>query len=159
MEFMFQENPNITYTPLMGQSLVSQITTPITVDALANLINSDWPISSVLGLSADRLTPAWLRGLLGSDEYNNRFRPFRCNHNVGNKRTDLTPKNDKRQRVRDKPRVKPCLANNVTTFASSYEGVTLSKPQLKQKSKTCGVGWSGRSAEMLYAQAQLPTYC
>jgi len=34
MGFMFQENPNITYTPLIGQSLVSQITTPITVDAL-----------------------------------------------------------------------------------------------------------------------------
>ena len=59
MGFMFQENPNITYTPLIGQSLVSQITTPITVDALANLINSDWPISSVLGLSADRLTPGY----------------------------------------------------------------------------------------------------
>jgi hypothetical protein len=56
---LFQENPVITYSPLTGQSLVSQISTPITVDSLANLINSDWPITSVLGLSVDRLTPGY----------------------------------------------------------------------------------------------------
>src|SRR5271165_3325299 len=56
---LFQENPVITYSPLTGQSLVSQISTPITVDSLANLINSDWPITSVLSLAADRLTPGY----------------------------------------------------------------------------------------------------
>jgi len=56
---LFQENPNITYTPLTGQSLVSQIATPITVDSLANLINSDWSITSVLSLAVDRLTPGY----------------------------------------------------------------------------------------------------
>lgn len=39
--------------------MVSQITTPITVDSLANLINSDLPITSVLTFAVDRLTPGF----------------------------------------------------------------------------------------------------
>jgi hypothetical protein len=51
------ESPVITYQPLQGQALVQQIATPVTVDTLANLYNSDWPISSILALAADRITP------------------------------------------------------------------------------------------------------
>jgi hypothetical protein len=53
----YQESPTIRYTPLFGQSLVSQLTTPISIGALANLINSGWDVSTVLDFACDRITP------------------------------------------------------------------------------------------------------
>jgi hypothetical protein len=53
----FQETPTIRYQPLQGQPLVEQISTPITVDTIGRLFDSQWPIGPVLGLVADRLTP------------------------------------------------------------------------------------------------------
>jgi hypothetical protein len=55
----YQEAPTIQYTPLIGQALVAQITRPLTPDNIANLINSDWPLVSVLTLVPDRITPGY----------------------------------------------------------------------------------------------------
>lgn len=54
----YQETPTIRYTPLLGQSLVAQLATPISVDSIAWLIDSSCPPSSVLNLSASRLAPS-----------------------------------------------------------------------------------------------------
>ncbi len=53
----YQDSPTIRYFPLLGQALVAQMTTPITVDSIVSLYDSDWHIGTVLDLAADRLTP------------------------------------------------------------------------------------------------------
>jgi hypothetical protein len=55
----YQEAPLITYQPLSGPALVSQISTPLTIDSLTNLFDSDWPIASLLTMGSDRLTPGY----------------------------------------------------------------------------------------------------
>ncbi len=55
----YQEIPTIQYQPLLGQALISQITTPIPVQSLVNLADSDWPVASLLSLSVDRITPSY----------------------------------------------------------------------------------------------------
>jgi hypothetical protein len=55
----YQEQPTVTYTPLQGAALVQQITTPITVDSLAQLFDSDWPIGIILPLVVDRISPSF----------------------------------------------------------------------------------------------------
>jgi hypothetical protein len=53
----YEEEPTIRYAPLVGQALVTQVSTPLSVDALSNMINSGWPISAVLDFACDRLVP------------------------------------------------------------------------------------------------------
>ncbi len=53
----YQESPTIRYLPLSGQPLIQQISTPISVLALVNLLNSDWPHLSVLDFALDKLAP------------------------------------------------------------------------------------------------------
>jgi hypothetical protein len=53
----YSETPTITYSQLTGQNLVSQVSTPLSVDALSNMINSGWPFLTVLDLALDRFTP------------------------------------------------------------------------------------------------------
>jgi hypothetical protein len=53
----YSEAPVIRYTPLLGQSLVAQLVTPISVDALEYLTESNWPPSPVFDLASSYLTP------------------------------------------------------------------------------------------------------
>jgi hypothetical protein len=53
----YSETPTIRLQPLQGQQLIQQVSSPITVDTLASLFNSDWPLASVFSLAVDRMTP------------------------------------------------------------------------------------------------------
>jgi hypothetical protein len=55
--FQYQESPTIRYLPLSGQPLIQQISTPISVVALVNLLNSDWPHLPILDFALDKLAP------------------------------------------------------------------------------------------------------
>jgi hypothetical protein len=57
---IYQESPTITYTPLTGQPLIAQLATPITVDFLAALPDSDWPITSVMTFAVNYAAPNYL---------------------------------------------------------------------------------------------------
>jgi hypothetical protein len=57
---IYQETPTITYTPLTGQPLIAQLSTPITVDFLATLPDSDWPITSVMTFAVNYAAPNYL---------------------------------------------------------------------------------------------------
>jgi hypothetical protein len=52
-----QESPTIRYQPLIGNALIQQISTPIVVGSIANLITSDWPFLPLLDLTTDSMTP------------------------------------------------------------------------------------------------------
>jgi hypothetical protein len=54
--FQYQENPTITYTPLSGQPLIAQLTTPISVDSLAQMPDSGWPVPSLFTLAVNYMT-------------------------------------------------------------------------------------------------------
>ena len=54
--FQYQENPTITYTPLSGQPLIAQLTTPISVDSLAQMPDSGWPVPSLFALAVNYMT-------------------------------------------------------------------------------------------------------
>jgi hypothetical protein len=53
----YQESPTIRYQPLLGQALISQVSTPLSVEALSDMISSGWPAQTVLDFALDRLTP------------------------------------------------------------------------------------------------------
>ena len=53
----YDESPTVRYQPLQGAALIAQISSPITVDTLAQLYNSDWPLGSILAFAVDRITP------------------------------------------------------------------------------------------------------
>jgi hypothetical protein len=53
----FQESPTIRFQPLTGAALIAQVASPITVDSLASLYDSDWPIGPLLDLATDRIAP------------------------------------------------------------------------------------------------------
>jgi len=55
----YQEAPTIQYNPLLGQALITQIATPITIDSITNLYDSDWLIAPLIALAVDRLTPGY----------------------------------------------------------------------------------------------------
>lgn len=55
----YQEAPTVRYLPLSGQPLIAQVSTPLTAEALANLVPSDWSLAAVLTLPIDRLTPGY----------------------------------------------------------------------------------------------------
>lgn len=52
----YTESPTIRYQPLLGQALVSQLATPVSIENLSNLINSGWQPYVVLGLVCERVT-------------------------------------------------------------------------------------------------------
>jgi hypothetical protein len=52
----YTEAPLVRYVPLVGQGLVAQMVSPLTVDAIESLINSNWPPVAVLDLTAVSLT-------------------------------------------------------------------------------------------------------
>ena len=56
----YQEAPTVRYIPLAGQALIAQVATPLSAEAIANLISSDWDLASVLTLGIDRVTPGYL---------------------------------------------------------------------------------------------------
>jgi hypothetical protein len=55
----YSESPLIRYQPLQGSALIQQIVMPITVDSIAYLFDSEWPLSSILAFTVDRLTPGY----------------------------------------------------------------------------------------------------
>jgi hypothetical protein len=52
----YSESPTIRYQPLLGQPLVAQMVTPVSVDALGLLYDSYWDIAPLLDFSAAYLT-------------------------------------------------------------------------------------------------------
>ncbi len=52
----YSDTPTIRYFPLVGQALVSQLVTPVSVDAIAQLAGSDWPVAPVFDLAVSSLT-------------------------------------------------------------------------------------------------------
>ncbi len=53
----YSESPLIRYIPLLGQSLVAQLVTPVSPDVLSSLYNSSWDVSPLLDFSTSYLTP------------------------------------------------------------------------------------------------------
>jgi hypothetical protein len=60
LSLQYQESPTVQYQPLSGAALIAQLATPITIESLGNLFNSDWPLASTLTFTVDRLTPGFL---------------------------------------------------------------------------------------------------
>jgi hypothetical protein len=56
----YQESPTVRYQPLQGQPLVQQIGSPITVDTIARLYDSEWRISVILSFALDRITQSFV---------------------------------------------------------------------------------------------------
>jgi hypothetical protein len=52
----YSETPTVRYLPLLGQPLVAQMVTPVSVDALGLLYDSFWPPASIIDFSAAYLT-------------------------------------------------------------------------------------------------------
>ncbi|MGO8865886.1 MAG: hypothetical protein ACLQME_05210 [Alphaproteobacteria bacterium] len=59
VNLQYSETPTIRYQPLLGQPLVAQLVTPISVDALALLYDSYWKVSPLLDLAAAYITPEY----------------------------------------------------------------------------------------------------
>jgi hypothetical protein len=59
LSLQYQESPTIQYQPLSGAALIAQLGTPITIESLGNLFNSDWHLASILTLAVDRITPGF----------------------------------------------------------------------------------------------------
>lgn len=55
----YVEAPTVRYQPLLGQSLVAQIQTPLTAEDFAKLLNAQWPLAAVLTLGTIGLTPGY----------------------------------------------------------------------------------------------------
>ena len=52
----YTETPIVHYTPLLGAALVAQLVTPVGVDVLEDLANSDWKLAPLLDLSTSYIT-------------------------------------------------------------------------------------------------------
>jgi hypothetical protein len=53
----YSETPTIRYQPLLGQALVAQLVTPVSVDALGLMYDSYWDLGPLLDFSSAYLTP------------------------------------------------------------------------------------------------------
>jgi outer membrane lipoprotein SlyB len=53
----YSESPLIRYQPLLGQSLVAQLATPVSPDVIWSLYDSNWGIAPILDLSTSYLVP------------------------------------------------------------------------------------------------------
>jgi hypothetical protein len=53
----YSESPLIRYTPLLGQSLVAQLVTPVSPDSIVFLFDSGWDIAPLIDFSTAYLTP------------------------------------------------------------------------------------------------------
>lgn len=58
----YSESPTIRYVPLSGQPLIAQLVTPLDAAKLPQLLNSNWPVSSVFDLAVQNF-------LLDHDEF------------------------------------------------------------------------------------------
>jgi hypothetical protein len=54
----YQENPTVTYTPLAGQALISQLATPFPLSTLSALLNQQWGVSPLLSFTLSSITPS-----------------------------------------------------------------------------------------------------
>ena len=65
------DQPSVTYTPVLGAALVTQISQPISVDSLAALYDSEWPIEPLLMFTASRFSdnPSKLEDLVDDLQY------------------------------------------------------------------------------------------
>src|SRR5579863_8779843 len=52
----YSETPTIRYQPILGQPLVAQLVTPVSVDALGLLYDSSWPAAPLLDFASAYLT-------------------------------------------------------------------------------------------------------
>ncbi|HEY3919280.1 MAG TPA: hypothetical protein VGL83_15935 [Stellaceae bacterium] len=52
----YSETPTIRYVPLLGQALVAQLVTPVSVDAMGLLYDSSWPTAPLLDFASAYLT-------------------------------------------------------------------------------------------------------
>lgn len=52
----YSETPTIRYQPLLGQALVAQLVTPVSVDALGLLYDSSWDVAALFDFSTAYLT-------------------------------------------------------------------------------------------------------
>lgn len=52
----YSETPTVRYQPLLGQALVAQLVTPVSVDALGLLYDSSWPAAPLLDMASAYLT-------------------------------------------------------------------------------------------------------
>lgn len=55
----YTEAPTIRYQPLQGAPLIAQLNSPISVDSLVYMFNSDWTLDTVLPLTVDRFTAGY----------------------------------------------------------------------------------------------------
>jgi hypothetical protein len=54
----YAENSTIRITPTLGQAEVSQLSTPLSVESLSNVIHSGFPLNTILDLGISKLTPS-----------------------------------------------------------------------------------------------------
>ena len=55
----YLEAPTVRYQPLQGNPLIAQLNSPITIDSLVYMFDSDWTLDTVLPLTVDRLAPGY----------------------------------------------------------------------------------------------------
>jgi hypothetical protein len=72
----YSETPTIRYQPLLGQALVAQLVTPVSIDALGLLYDSGWPAATLLDLASAYLT-------LDYDEFYSAFNTIIELDNIG----------------------------------------------------------------------------
>lgn len=71
----YQESPTIRYQPLLGAPLIAQLSTPVNVDSLAAMSDSDWPLAAIAAFAVNYLTPNFedkhlaLNAILQLDSY------------------------------------------------------------------------------------------
>lgn len=57
--FTYGDQALVRYTPVLGYPLIQQISTPISPESMVHMFDSDYPLASILEMSADRLTPGY----------------------------------------------------------------------------------------------------
>jgi hypothetical protein len=53
----YQESPSVTYTPLSGQALISQLAQPFPLSDLGSLLNENWSLSSLMTFMMEAVIP------------------------------------------------------------------------------------------------------